>query len=94
MDALNFEYPDYERLDEGAQRAKKDRVVSILKRQAMWSIEKDQRAAKNKKSMEPKDSAPKKLKSSTLTPTEVKVQDVPGKTTGTSHPLLSVLQKY
>jgi hypothetical protein len=49
MDALNFEYPDYERLDEGDRGAKKKRVVSILKRQAMWSIEKDQRSAKNKK---------------------------------------------
>jgi hypothetical protein len=35
MDALNFEYPDYERLDEGAGGAKKKRLVSILKRQAM-----------------------------------------------------------
>jgi hypothetical protein len=32
MGALNFEYPDYERLDEGAGGAKKKRVVSILKR--------------------------------------------------------------
>jgi hypothetical protein len=49
MNALNFEYPDYERLDEGAGGAKKKRVVSILKRQAMRFIEKDQRTAKNKK---------------------------------------------
>jgi hypothetical protein len=27
MDALNFEYPDYERLDDGAGGAKKNRVV-------------------------------------------------------------------
>jgi hypothetical protein len=40
MDALNFKYPDYERLDEGADGAKKRRFVSILKRQAMRSIEK------------------------------------------------------
>jgi hypothetical protein len=60
MDALNFEYPDYERLDEGDEGAKKKRVVSILKRQAMWSIEKDQRSAKKQKiSAKPKDSAPK-----------------------------------
>jgi hypothetical protein len=60
MDALNFEYPDYERLDEGAGGAKKKRVVSILKRQAIWSIEKDQRATKRQKiSVEPKDSTPK-----------------------------------
>jgi hypothetical protein len=32
MDAINFEYPDYERLDKGAEGAKKKRVVSILKR--------------------------------------------------------------
>jgi hypothetical protein len=40
MDALNFKYPDYERLDEGANGAKKRRFISILKRQAMRSIEK------------------------------------------------------
>jgi hypothetical protein len=34
MDALNFEYPDYERLDEGDRGAKRKRVVSILNRQA------------------------------------------------------------
>jgi hypothetical protein len=33
MDALNFEYPDYDRLDEGVGGAKRKRVVSILKRQ-------------------------------------------------------------
>jgi hypothetical protein len=32
MDALNFEYPYYEILDEGARGAKKRRVVSILNR--------------------------------------------------------------
>jgi hypothetical protein len=35
MDALNFEYPDYERLDEGNGGAKRKRVVSILNRQTM-----------------------------------------------------------
>jgi hypothetical protein len=34
MDALNFEYPDYERLDKGAKRVKRKRIVSILSRQA------------------------------------------------------------
>jgi hypothetical protein len=32
MDALNFEYPDYERLDEQARKANKKRIVTILKR--------------------------------------------------------------
>jgi hypothetical protein len=30
MDALKFEYPDYERLDKGAEGVKRKRVVSIL----------------------------------------------------------------
>jgi hypothetical protein len=85
MDALNFEYPDYKRLDKGVRGAKQKRVVSILKRQAMWSIEKDQRAGKKQKiSAEPKDSAPKKRKSTKMAPAETKVQDVPEKTAGTS----------
>jgi hypothetical protein len=41
MDALDFEYPDYERLDKEAGGTKKKSIVSILKRQAMRSIEKD-----------------------------------------------------
>jgi hypothetical protein len=35
MDALNFEYPDYQRLDEGARGVKRKRVFSILSRQAI-----------------------------------------------------------
>jgi hypothetical protein len=49
MDALNFEYLDYERLDKGVRGAKKKRVVSILKRQAIRTIKEDQRAGKNRK---------------------------------------------
>jgi hypothetical protein len=32
MDALGFEYPDYERLDEEAVGLKRKRVVCVLKR--------------------------------------------------------------
>jgi hypothetical protein len=87
MDALNFEYLDYERLDKEAGGAKKKGVVSILKRQAIQSIEKDKQRAASKKqkiSVESKLSAPKKRKSSTLAPIEVKVQDPPEKIAGTS----------
>jgi hypothetical protein len=42
MDALNFEYPDYDRLDEGAGGAKRKRVMSILAKQAIRSIQEDQ----------------------------------------------------
>jgi hypothetical protein len=38
MDALNSEYPDYKRLDEGGGGVKRKRVVSILSRQAIRSV--------------------------------------------------------
>jgi hypothetical protein len=34
MDALNFEYPDYERLNKGAEGQKRKRIVSVLGTQA------------------------------------------------------------
>jgi hypothetical protein len=34
MDALNFEYPDYERLDRGAEGQKRKRVASVLNKEA------------------------------------------------------------
>jgi hypothetical protein len=49
MDALNFEYLDYERLDEGAGGAKRKRVVRILGRQATRSVKEDQKAPKKHK---------------------------------------------
>ena len=48
MDALNFEYPDYERLDEGVGEQKK-RVVSILSRQVARSVKEDEEALKKMK---------------------------------------------
>lgn len=60
MDALNFEYPDYDRLDEGAG-AKRKRVVSILNRQAIRSVKDDERVVKKQRTLAgPKDLAPKK----------------------------------
>jgi hypothetical protein len=49
MDTLGFEYPNYERLDEEVGGAKKNRILSILKRQAIRSIEKDKQRAASKK---------------------------------------------
>jgi hypothetical protein len=49
MDALKFEYPDYERLNKGAEGPKRKRVVSVMKRQAARMIEEDEKALKNKK---------------------------------------------
>jgi hypothetical protein len=45
MDALGFEYPDYERLDDEAGGLKRKRVVSVLIRQPQRSVE----ASKKKK---------------------------------------------
>jgi hypothetical protein len=83
MDALNFEYTNYERLDEGARGGKRKSVVSILGRQATWSVKEDQKALKRQKTRsESKDSAPKKRKLVRISFTDTKVQDVPEKTTG------------
>jgi hypothetical protein len=86
IDALNVEYSDYGRLDEGAEGVKKKRVVSILKIQTMWSIEKVQRVASKtqKNSAEPKVLAPKKRKSLILAPVKAKVQDPQEKIASTS----------
>jgi hypothetical protein len=63
MDALVFEYPDYERLVEEARGLKRKRVVSVLTRQAQRSVEacKKKRLTKNPElTLEP--SAAKKRK--------------------------------
>jgi hypothetical protein len=44
MDALNFDYPDYEKLDEGAEWIKRKRIVSILSRQVARLIKEDEKA--------------------------------------------------
>jgi hypothetical protein len=81
MDALNFEYPDYERLDEGTRGVKRKRIVSILSRQAIRSVKEDQKALKKQKTVsEPKVSAPKKRKLVKISSEETKVQDVPKQT--------------
>ena len=80
MDALNFEYPDYDRLDEGAGGAKRKRVVSVLSRQAARSVKSDEEALKKMKTAsEPKALAPKKRKLGRMPSAEPKVHDAPEK---------------
>jgi hypothetical protein len=43
MDALNFEYPDDDSLDEGAGGGKRKRIVSILGRQVARFVKEDHR---------------------------------------------------
>jgi hypothetical protein len=63
MDALNFEYPDYERLNKGAEGQKRKRIISVLGRQAARMVKEDEEILKRRKlSPELKVVAPKKRK--------------------------------
>jgi hypothetical protein len=63
MDALNFEYPYYERFDKGAKGLKRKRIVSILNRQAARLVKEDENILKKAKSApEPKATISKKRK--------------------------------
>jgi hypothetical protein len=63
MDALNFDYPDNERLDKGAEGQKRKRVASVLNREAAKLVKKDEEILKKRKlSPEPKAAASKKRK--------------------------------
>jgi hypothetical protein len=76
MDALKFEYPDYERLSKGAKGPKQKRVVSVMKRQAARMIEEDEKALKKKKSSpEPKIDVPKKRKASDAKPKTADIEE-------------------
>jgi hypothetical protein len=61
MDALNFEYPDYEKFDKGAEGVKRKRIVSILNRQAARMVKEDEKASnKTKNAPELKEAVSKK----------------------------------
>jgi hypothetical protein len=87
MDALNFEYPDYERLDKGAEGAKRKRVVSILCREAAQSVKADQKALKKIKVVpKPKAQAPMKRKFDEMPSAEQEVDEMPKETLSPSSP--------
>jgi hypothetical protein len=76
MDALNFEYPDYEKLDKGAKAVKMKRVVSILNRQATRLIKEDEKILKKAKTApEPKATSSKKRRLDTTPSAEPKVDE-------------------
>jgi hypothetical protein len=69
MDALKFEYPDYERLNKGAEGAKRKRIFSVLSRQVARMVKEDEKILKKRKSSpEPKVAALKKRKAKSLEP--------------------------
>ena len=74
LDALNFEYPHYERLDKGAEGVKRKRIVSILSRQASRLVKEDENILKKVKSApEPKAVISKKRKLDMTPSTEPRV---------------------
>jgi hypothetical protein len=76
LDALNFEYPDYERLDRGAEGQKSKRVVSVLNREAAKLVKKDEEILKKRKlSPELKMAAPKKRKAAAPKPKATDVEE-------------------
>jgi hypothetical protein len=63
MDALNFEYLDYEPLNKGPKGQKRKIIVSVVGRQAARMVKEDEENLKKRKlSPEPKAVAPKKRK--------------------------------
>jgi hypothetical protein len=76
MNALKFEYPDYERLNKGAEGAKRKRIVSVLSRQAAGMVKEDEKVLKKRKSTpEPKVAALKKRKVATPEPKVTEVEE-------------------
>jgi hypothetical protein len=76
MDALNYEYPDYERLSKGAEGSKRKRVVSVLSRQAARMVKEDEEALKKRKSSpEPKVASSKKRRAATLEPKAAEIEE-------------------
>jgi hypothetical protein len=76
MDVLNFEYPDYEKLDKGAEGVKRKRFVSILSRQAARLIKEEEKILKKAKiAIEPKVTISKKRKLDTTPSAEPKVDE-------------------
>jgi hypothetical protein len=76
MDALKFEYPNYERINKGAKGAKRKRIVSVLSRQAVGMVKEDEKVLKKRKSTpEPKVAALKKRKAATPEPKVTEVEE-------------------
>jgi hypothetical protein len=76
MDALNFEYPDYERLGKGAEGTKRKRVVSVLSRQAARMLKEDEKSLKKRTSSpEPKVATSKKRRATTSEPKVAEIEE-------------------
>jgi hypothetical protein len=76
MDALNFEYPNYERLNKGAEGPKRKSIVSVMSRQVARMVKEDEKALKKRKSSpEPKVATSKKRKIATPEPKMAEIEE-------------------
>jgi hypothetical protein len=76
MDALKFEYHDYEQLNKGAEGTKRKRIISVLSRQAARMVKEDEKNLKKRKSsLEPKVAALKKRKATTPEPKVTEMEE-------------------
>ena len=81
MDALDFEYPDYKRLDKDAVGQKRKRVANVLNKEATKSMKDDEEKLKKEKlKPEPKTDASKKRKA---TASKQKATDIEEETAAT-----------
>jgi hypothetical protein len=76
MDALKFEYPNYDQLNKGAEGTKRKRIVSVLSRQAARMVKEDEKVSKKRKSSpDPKVAVLKKRKVATPEPKVTEVEE-------------------
>jgi hypothetical protein len=69
LDALNFDYPDYEQLSGDAKGQKRKRIASVLDKEGTKSAKKDkENSEKRKLSPKPKIAAPKRRKAASPKP--------------------------
>jgi hypothetical protein len=85
MDALKFEYLDYERLSKGVEGPKQKRAVSVMQRQAAIMIKEDENLAKKKKSSpESKVAVSKKRKATAPKPKADLEEEIPSTPSATN----------
>jgi hypothetical protein len=76
MDALNFEYLDYERLNKGVEGQKRKKIVSVLSRQTARMVKADEESLKKRKSSpEPKMVVSKKRKAAAPEPKAAEIEE-------------------
>jgi hypothetical protein len=76
MDALKFEYPDYEQLNKGAEGVKRKRIVSVLNRQAARMVKGVEKVLKKRKSsLESNVAASRKRKAEVPEPKVTEVEE-------------------